>query len=434
MAISAWSEGAIMIKKIALAVGILVVLGALGTYFGVQQWVAKQLQEAESAMQSGDFGKSRLLARQVSQWAMDTQQRDRSRLLLSRAMLADETLDDEALEEAFGILETIDGSSPVYVDVLVTKARQEFFGRLKVRSAEKMLEQALALRPNHVEANQILFSIYTATNRADRADPVFWKVFPDADPLEKPQLFRLWFLSQFTRNGANRAFDIGSGIVPPTRPPSDDDVIDRFIVFKNQEPKEAMHYGTMASWWLWKTETKTALEILQVGQRDADNILEEVYLSSLVQTLLNQGEFAQAEQLLAQWPEEQRGYNYWRHLAVCQQSTNQVEAAAETYQRCFAIWPGPIDSNVSFRLQECLKELGKDQEAEKVGAQTEVLRQWLEERWGGVRQAIDYLHDRQAVGILIEFFTAIGKPEAVDFLQAHLGELQKAQDAAAAKQ
>ena len=57
-------------------------------------------------------------------------------------------------------------------------------------------------------------------------------------------------------------------------------------------------------------------------------------------------------------------------------------------------------------------ECGKDQEAEKVGAQTEVLRQWLKERWGGVRQAIDYLHDRQAVGILIEFFTAIGKPEA----------------------
>jgi tetratricopeptide (TPR) repeat protein len=327
------------------------------------------------------------------------------------------------LAEAFARLEQIPPTSVAYKDALVARAKQVYLSQLKVRTAERLLDQVLEREPEHVEANQLLFSIYTATNRPDRADPVFWQAFRQVGAAEKPAMFRLWFLSQFTRNAANRALDIGSGIVPPDRPPSDDDVIDRFIVFKNREPDEALHYGAMASWWLWKTETKTALEILQVGQRDAKDIGEEVYLSSLVQTLLNQGDFQQASDLLGQWPESERGFNYFRLLGVCQQSLNQFGEAVENYKRAQGYWPGPIDANVWYRLNQCLRELGRIEEAEAAERQTEVVRSWLEERWAAVRAAVDYLYDAKAVDVLIDFFAAIGKVEAVEYLRQHRSEL-----------
>jgi len=413
-----------MRNKIVLGSMVVLALLAAAGYWAAQQWVAQRLQDTEAALVAGDFGKARVLADQALTLSFWDGQRDRANLMLARAILADSTLSETAVGEAIGLLEGIGPTSPVFPDAIVSHAKQLFLRQLKVRTAERLLHQALAQAPDHVEANQLLFSIYVATNRADRADPVFWRAFQRVSAVEKPAMFRLWFLSQFTRNAANRGLDIGSGIVPPDRPPSDDDVIDRFIVFKNQEPEEALHYGAMASWWLWKTETKTALEILKVGQRDSKDIGEEVYLSSLVQTLLNQGDIRQAADLLAQWPEGEQAFNYYRHLGVCQQSLNQFSEAIETYKKAQEFWPGPIDANVWYRLNQCLKELGRDQEAEAVARQTEVVRSWLEDRWGTVRTAIDYLQDPQAVGVLVDFFQAIGKMEAAEYLQQHLSNLQ----------
>lgn len=412
-------------------VGLVVVLSgsAVG---GSWYWCESRLNRSEQGLTDGEFGLARVSAREALQVAWLADQRNRGKWLLAQATLADATLGDQVLEDGYRLLDEIEPGSRVYADARVAKAKQMLLTKIQVSGAERVLDEVLRSDPGHAAAHQLMFTIYCLTNRADRADPAFWAGFDLLPMDEQPVAFRHWFLSQFTRNGANRAFDVGTGIVPPDREPSDDDIIRRFIVFKDSEPTEAMHYGAMASWWLWRTETQTALEILEIGQERAETVAEEVYLSSLVQALLNQGNFAQVSGLLETWPEDKRGFNYLRHRGVYLESTEQIEQAVETYQQCLNVWPGPIDANVRHRLSQCLQRLGRVEEAEKVAAQTEVARMWLEERWGTVRKAIDYLHDDQAVGVLLDFFKAIDKQEAVKFLQVHRDRLAAARQSAPA--
>lgn len=411
-------------SKILVVVGVLFLAVAASAYFAAGFHCDQQLQQANDSLKQGNLGLARVAARAALQVAWTQERRDHAKLVLARATLSDETLEEKAFLDAFASLEEIGPASSAYPDAIAERAKQMLLTQIRVRAAERLLKEVIQLEPRHLASNQLLFTIYCLTNRPDRADSAFWIGFPQIPVEEKPAAFRQWFLSQFTRNGANRAFDVGTGIVPPNIEPSDEDIIKRFIAFKDSEPDEATHYGAMASWWLWRTETAEALEILQIGQERSTSVAEEVYLSSLVQALLNQGNFEQAKELLEQWPESERGFNYLRHLGVYQQSINQTELAAQTYRKCLEIWPGPIDANVRHRLDQCLKELGHTDEALKVEQQTAVARLWLEERWGMVRKAIDYMHDEQAVGVLLEFFTAIGKPEAVEFLKQYQADLK----------
>lgn len=413
-----------MIKKIVVWGLLLCSIGLAAAYWGSERWYDQQLQIAKDKFKQGEWGPARVAARSALQVAFTQESRDQATLVLAQASLSDETLDESLLKEALSSLEQIGPTSSVYPDAIADRAKQLLLAQIQVRAAERLLQEALRHTPDHLASNQLMFTIYCLTNRPDRADPVFWIGFRQTPAEEKVAAFRQWFLSQFTRNGANRAFDIGTGIVPPTREPSDDDIIQRFIAFKDSEPDESAHYGAMAGWWLSRTETKTALELLQIGQERSSSVANEVYLSSLVQALLNQGNFEQVGELLKEWPEDERSFSYLRHLGVYQESVNQTEQAVATYKKCLEIWPGPIDSNVRHRLYQVLKDLGQIEEAEAIARQTEVARFWLEKQWGLVRKAIDYLHDERAVGVLLEFFTAIGKQEAVDFLTEHLAELQ----------
>ncbi|MBL8891263.1 MAG: tetratricopeptide repeat protein [Planctomycetaceae bacterium] len=413
-----------MRKKVVVGGLLLGLLLLIAGYFGANFQFEQQIEVANEHFKKGEFGPARVSARSALQFAVTQSKQDRANLVLARATLADQTMGEQLLENAYLALEQIGPSSPVYPDAAAERARQLLLTKIEVRGAERLLDEVKSLSPDHLETNQLLFLIYCLTNRPERADPVFWLGFRQIPADEKPNAFRQWFLSQFTRNGANRGFDTGTGIVPANREPSDDDIIQRFIAFKNSEPDEAIHYGAMASWWLFRTETKTALEILQTGQERSKTVAEEVYLSSLVHALLNQGNLEQVKLLLDQWPENERGFSYLRHLGVYQESVNERAQAVETYKKCIEIWPGPIDANVRHRLGRCLKELGQTEEAEKVAAQTEIVRSWLEDRWGLVRKAIDYLHDDEAVGVLREFFTAIGKREAVEYLTQYQAELE----------
>lgn len=413
-----------MRKKIVIWGLLLISLLLLVGYFVSGVWFEQKIENANELFRKGEFGPARVSAQSALQVAFTQAKQDRAKLVLARATLADQTMGENLLEQAYLSLEQIGPSSPVYPDAAAERARQLLLTKIEVRAAERLLDEVKTQSPDHLETNQLLFLIYCLTNRPERADPVFWVGFRQIPAGEKPDAFRQWFLSQFTRNGANRAFDTGIGIVPPNREPSDDDIIQRFIAFKDSEPDEAIHYGAMASWWLYRTETKTALEILQIGQERSTSVSEDVYLSSLVQALLNQGNLEQVKILLDQWPESERGFNYLRHLGVYQESVNERAQAVETYRKCIEIWPGPIDANVRHRLGRCLQELGQTEEATKVTQQTENVRLWLEDRWGFVRKAIDYLQNEEAVGLLLEFFTAIEKPEAVEFLSQYHAELK----------
>ena len=413
-----------MMKKMLIG-AVLLGLLVLGAGFGFASWrYNQQYQQATEFLQKGELGSARVSARAALQVAFTQRHQDEAKLLLARATLIDETLGETILRYAFESLAEIAPSSPIFADAAAERAKLMLLSQLQVSGAERLVKEALQQSPDHLAANQLLFTIYCLTNRPERADAAFWIGFRQIPVAERPTAFQQWFLSQFTRNGANRGFDLGTGLALPDREPSDDDIIKRFIAFKDSEPEEAAHYGAMASWWLWRTETKTALEILQLGQERTPSVANEVYLSSLTQALLNQGNYDQARLVLEQWPENERGFNYLRHLGVYQESTNQMDLAVVTYRKCLEIWPGPIDANVRHRLQQCLKEQGHVEEADQIVRQTEIVRSWIEERWGLVRKAIDYLHDERAVTVLLEFFTAIGKPEAVEFLTAHLAELK----------
>lgn len=413
-----------MIKKSVVWGVLLCLLGLIAAYLGAVRWYDQELQTAKDKYKAGEWGAARIAARSALQVAFTQESRDKATLLLARASLSDETLNEAILKEAISSLEQIGPNSSVYADAIAERAKQLLFAQIQVRAAERILRDALRHSPDHLASNQLMFMIYCLTNRPDRADAVFWTGFRQTPAETKVVAFRQWFLSQFTLNGANRSFDIGTGIVPQNREPSNDDIIQRFIAFRDSEPNESAHYGAMAGWWLSRTETKTALELLQIGQERSPSVANEVYLSSLVQALLNQGNFEQVGELLEQWPEDERSFIYLRHLGVYQESVNQTEKAVETYKKCLDIWPGPIDANVRHRLNQCLKDLGHPEEAEVVARQTEVTRYWLENRWGFVRNAMEHLQDERSVRDLLEFFTAIGKQEAVDFLNAHLADLQ----------
>ncbi len=412
-----------MKKKFTIGVIALLLL-FLATFWGVRGWQYSMLWTAQEALQKQEYGKVRLLTQRLLFYPVNAEIKQRSAYLLAKAYLGDPNLaSDKALGQAILLLETIPPSSPDYLDALVVRARQLFLVEYKACASERLLKQVLDRDPKYREANELLFSIYCATNRAEHADGPFWTAFAQVDAAQKPDLFRLWFLSQFTRNLANRQIDVAFGIVAPNQAPSDDDVLNRFIFLKNREPDQALHYGTMASWWLWKTETKVAFEVLEAGQKASKTISEEVYLSILIQALVNQGEFGKAAQFIKQWPEKDRGFNYWRLLGIVQQANDQYELAVSSFKKCAQVWPGPIDANVGFRTAQCLKELGRNEEAAVVEGRTTKIRFWMEDSWASVRGALDFMNDMRAVAKLIEFFEGIGRPEAIDYLKQHLSQL-----------
>lgn len=407
---------------IILATGLL--LAGLG-YVGAVQWQLGQLADARAAFDDAQFGQARLLSNRLQWLPLTDHIKQSSAFTLANAYLNDAELEGEtAFEKAIPLLESIRPDDEDFCSAIVLRAKQKFLVEYQPCAAEELLQQALAKEPTHLKANELLFAIYAATNRADQAHDVFWTFFDQAPEIEQPYLFRLWFLSQFTRNAANRELDIAFGVVSPNAEPGELDPLMRFLLFKEREPNRSLHYGALASHWLWKTESETALQTLEAGQRQSDDLENQVYLTSLIQALINQGEFQRAEQYLEAWPIEDRAFGYWRDLAVLQEAAGRFEEAVDSFRKAETFWPGAIDSNGSYRLSQCLRKLGREEEALRQDQQTALIRLWLEDNWSKIRRALDFLGDETAARDLLEFFQAIKHPQATAYLERHLERLK----------
>lgn len=430
MVVGTQADGIAMKKLTIIAAAILLVV--LGGLVGVQQWHRSVVSTAEEAVANNEFGKARIHLEQQASLAILPSDHWRLRYLLAVAYLSDPELDPSiAGDKALPLLESIPADSEYYAEAQVNLAKHWFLLFAMPKRGEQMCRNALQAEPDNLEAKDLLFSIYTATNDPVNADKIFWQAFPQSPQDQKASRFQQWYCSQFTRNAANQNLDDILRVVDTKGEIFT--IFNRLVLFKNQEPDEGQHFAALADWWLSQDETKTAIEVLAKGREVAKNITNSYYLGSFSDAMLRQGELELTAATLDSWPQEQRNFKYWRNLGVLRQNQTSVteqnrelfEQAVEAYNTSTKFWPSGVDPNLYHRISVCQKELGNEKESIAAEERAARIRLWMEEKWSSVSRGMSNLDEPEAVQLLIQFYTAVERPEAVTYLQEHLKTLEK---------
>lgn len=416
-------------KKILIAV-VMVLLLVAGGWVAVRHSQQTTLNQADQAMAKQEFAKARVMLERNRWLPLSAQDQWRHDHLLAMAYLNDPELDATISgEKAIPLLESIPPQSQQFADAQVSLAKHWFLLYAMPKKAERLLKQGLGKEPDHLEAKDLLFSIYAATNNPVKADKIFWEAFPDAPENEKLTRFQQWFCSQFTRNAANAKLDQFLGFADPRG--EEFSVFNRLVRFKDQEPDESQHFGALAEWWLSQNETKIAIEVLAKGREVAGNFANVRYFGSYTDSLIRQGEFELATRTLKSWPEDERHFKYWRTIGVIRQNAGDYRQAVDAYQESTKYWPSNLDPDLYYRINVCYTELGMPEKATEALEHSNRIRLWMEEKWPLVHKGMAEMGIHpEAVQLLIQFFTAIERPEAVAYLQQQLKRLESEPEAA----
>lgn len=413
-------KGAIAMKsgmRWLIGVVLLVAVAVAASYAGCRYVESSNLAAGEAALEQQQYAKARVILQRFRWNPFATaDSRGRHDFLLAMSYFQDIELSPrKASENAVPLLEQVPPNSQYYPAAQLALAKHWFLSLAMPLKAERLLKTALHLEPELLEAKDLLFSIYAANNNPVAADQIFWQSIDQAPDDQKGTRFQQWFCSQFTRNSANQQLDALLDIVDSRG--EEFTVFNRLVLFKNQEPDEGAHFGSLADWWLAHDETKTAVEVLAKGREVAKDISNRTYFSSLTDSLLRDGSMAKVERALSSWPEKQRFFKYWRNKGMMHQAENQFADALTAYLESTKYWPSNVDPNLYYRIHICHKELGQAEASEAALKHSETIRYWMEERWGDVGRSMYDLESPESRATLIEFYDAIGRQDAVAFLK-----------------
>lgn len=404
-----------MKTKLIIA-GLVLGLIVIGGWFYAQTTISSGLERAEAAVEKGEFGRARILLERQTDWLMQSQQRWKADFLLARAIILDESLPLELSDEkAVPLLESIPAESEYYSQAQLSLGKRALLQVVQPRAAERMFLRAVEADSGNVEAWDMLFTLYCATHEVNQANWAFWQGFPLAPEDEKLMRFQQWFYSQFTRNFANQFIDQSLNVVDEKG--EEFTIFNRLVLFKNQEPKEGSHFGSLADWWLNQDESKFAIKVLQEGKNSSGNLTHTKYLEALANSLIRQGAYDHASQTLESWPEATRNFYYYRSQGLVHQDQNQFAEACKFYEQAEKLWPGSSDMYLFYRMKECYEEIGQNEKADQAAARSTEITTWMQDRWPDIRAAMARLDDVESLETLIQFFKVVQHQQAVEFLQ-----------------
>lgn len=337
---------------------------------------------------------------------------------------------EEAVSGALGHLGRVPDGSPQGAEARLRAARLLLLVQRKPHAAEAQLRRAIARDPDLYEAHVFLWRIFDLTRRSDWAEPTFREVMRLAPPDRKIDYLRHWYLSQFAPAGANLELDRLLGAVPAGALPTEGTELARYEMFRAAEPESPIHAAAAARLLIRNDQAQQAAELLDGFGREAAWV-DPFFAATRAEAAHAAGDAATFEEVMRRWPEPRTDYEYLKWEGVrLEENADDPAAAAESYGEALKVWPGPVDWQVVFRLSNCLRRLGRADEAERAKARSDGLERLASDDYHRpLRFALADPADPAAAARAADFYDAIGRPWEAGLWREHAALLRRSNSA-----
>ncbi len=159
-------------------------------------------------------------------------------------------------------------------------------------------------------------------------------------------------------------------------------------------------------------QPREGLSLLDAGDEKLDNELDDpFFVATLVDLLVDLGEYERAEGHFRDWPGPKEGFDYWRLQAVLLEDVDEdFEAALEAYDKALQTWPGQADWRLMHRKAGCLARAGERDQARAVRTRaTEVELLMEDEVHQRLRHVLGNLNDADGLKEVAAFYRKLDR-------------------------
>ena len=121
--------------------------------------------------------------------------------------------------------------------------------------------------------------------------------------------------------------------------------------------------------------------LAKLGIHSLDNELRDpFFVATLVDLLIDLGEYRRAEEHFEKWPGAKDEFDYWRLRAIIlEEARDDFEAAIVAYDAALATWPGQVDWRLMHRKAGCLAQAGKRDEAVEMRERADTVERLMDD-------------------------------------------------------
>ncbi|MDG2128020.1 MAG: tetratricopeptide repeat protein [Fuerstiella sp.] len=392
-----------------LVIGVAAVACAGRWYWSIESG----LEHGQQAAARGHWNKARDYLDRYLSWHPEDAA---ARLLIAEALVrGDVQAGAESVDRAIAHLARIDDDSPLAAKARLQQARLSLLILQQPAAAEALLKRSLELETNSPDANILMWKLLDVTGRHIDSRDYFWRAYEVYVPSARPSLLRDWFLAEFYPESANSSFHNAMGARAVGKLPAS---ISLLVILRESEPEAHFLHAALASYYLDRGQPKSSLELLKETPDLAQAMTTPFFVSVLFQSLVDLGETEKAKTCFKQFP--RRGatsYLYLRSKAMFHHYVQQDAAAAvAAYEEALSQWPAKFDWGLLTKQSECLRKVGRTDEAEQVQERVTQLTTVVltEDKTNVLRDKLRNLNDPDVAGELAEVYTEFGlKREAV---------------------
>ena len=288
-----------------------------------------------------------------------------ARILMSQCLISDNSLTiQNVATEVLNCLAAIPNSSPKSATARMIEGRVFLLLLLQPDHAELKFRLALQLDPTRVDARALLWKVYELTLRWHLSDEHFWQIYEHTQATERANLLRDWYLSEFHPGSAIADLDRKLGILRSDEEPSAHVERRRYETFIAAEPDSPLGYACLARWFHQSGVVANGLEAIKRAEQIAGGSENPFVIATHVAISFELGEFDDAQERFRHWPENEKGYEYWKTKGLIDdQILRENEQARDAYTEALATAPGQSDWITRHRLAQIFMRLNQKEEA-----------------------------------------------------------------------
>ncbi len=358
-------------------------------------------------------------ARAQLDWLLWLQPNDpQLRLMMAEAIARDDSLLAKSdTVRATEYLGGISDHAAEAVEARIREARLRFLLLHQPVAGERLLQRALKLNPDSIEAHSLLWPILDMTGRRDLVEPIFRRLRELRTSDAQVEILRDWFFSQIDPARFTTGLDERMGFRTSIDEPFRRSELKRLVAFRQQEPNEPTGHAALAQWFQQDGDIEQARRIVEEGRTISNTLNDSFFVSVLVSVLIESGELDQADRMFSVWPKPCDGHGYWNAAGQLQENLHRnYGAAAEMYSKAIAIWPGPADWKCQFRYAACLALNNEKENAEAIRTHAQDVQDLFKPDWQKrIHEAIVAPHQPQNLETILTFYRILGRDDEVKY-------------------
>ncbi|MAG92177.1 MAG: hypothetical protein CMJ48_00280 [Planctomycetaceae bacterium] len=401
-------------RLVLLSCGVLVVAGSVGYWW----WsIESEMENARQAIERGDWKPARAHLTRYLDWHP---QDPAAHLLMAEALVKDDSrTSDDFVQQAIEHLHQIGDDAPLSARARLQEARLALLILREPARAEHLLRRSLKLNPDSYEANFLMWKVLDLTGRHINSREYFWRVYELSPETERASRLRDWFFAEFYSETANEPFTRALGAEKIGKIPAS---VNLLVRFRESEPAASFVHAALAAYYLESGKPKSSLELLKEAPDLAHAMQDPFFVAALFEALVDLGEFQKAKRCFEQFPRPHSGYLFWRCEGIYRQHVlNDAAAAVEPYTHASTCWPAKFDWNLMMRLSECLRKVGRNNEAERVQSRVKHLttKVLTRERTSQLRNRVGNLNNPFLAQEICSLYREFGLTREADAWEEH---------------